>query len=224
MNRADREQELRSFYDGEVSRRAARELDPERVSRRERFIGLLAARGCRNMLEIGCGPGRDGVHFVRAGVEYVGVDLAPKAVEHCRRLGLRAEQASVLDLPFADASFDAGWTMSTLVHVAGDDLPAALGEIARVLRRGAPLAVGLWGGTPREGPHGARFFAIRSDDDVRRALEAIGSIEAFETWPHPDDDAELHYQLVRVRVVRPVGPGHPVASDPGMHGRERPRE
>jgi hypothetical protein len=39
---------------------------------------------------------------------------------------------------------------------------------------------------------------------VRRALEAIGSIEAFETFPHPDDDAELHYQLVRVRVVRPV--------------------
>jgi SAM-dependent methyltransferase len=205
--REDRENDLRAYYDAEIRSRAARRLDPERAARRERFIGLLGARGCRSVLELGCGAGRDGVHLARASLRYVGVDLAAKAVEHCRALGLRAEQASVLSLPFADASFDAGWTMSTLVHVADDDLPAALAEIARVLEPGAALAVGLWGGEPRQGPHRdgsgrpARFFAIRSDDDVRDALATIGSVERFETWPGPGDGSGLHYQLVSVRLT-----------------------
>jgi SAM-dependent methyltransferase len=209
MSRRRREQDLRSYYDAELPTRARRAVDPERAARRDRFMRLLAIERRRTLLEVGCGPGRDGEHFARAGLEYVGVDLAPAAVAYCRRLGLRAEQASVLELPFDDASFDAGWTMSTLLHVADDDLQAALSELARVLAPGAPLVVGLWGGAPREELHNdgttrrpPRFFAVRSDDGLRHALSTIGSIAAFDTWPHPEPDSGLHYQLAEVRIER----------------------
>jgi SAM-dependent methyltransferase len=155
------------------------------------------------VLEVGAGPGRDGTAFTEAGLAYTGVDLAPASAGACRARGLDVRVASVLELPFASGAFDAGWTMSTLLHVADADLDAALAEIVRVLRPAAPLAVGLWGGRDLEGPGGeathgpARFFSFRSDEKVRAALERHGVVERWETWPGASD---LHYQFAVLRT------------------------
>ena len=102
---------------------------------------------------------------------------------------LNAHVASVLDLTFEDATFDAGWTMSTLLHVADDDLDQALAEIVRILRHGAPLAIGLWGdATGSEqvcktigfGP--GRFFSIRTDATLRDTLQRHAPVEEWLTW------------------------------------------
>jgi SAM-dependent methyltransferase len=174
------------------------------VARRGGYVEQLRAEGRRSVLEVGTGPGRDGTAFARAGLDYTGVDLAPASVSVCRELGLDVRVASVLDLPFADGAFDAGWTMSTLLHVADADLDAALAEIVRVLRPAAPLAVGLWGGRDlEEGPRGepthgpARFFSFRSDERVRAALGRHGTIERWETW---EGDSDLRYQFAVLRT------------------------
>jgi SAM-dependent methyltransferase len=202
--RVQRERDLVTYYDNEVHERVGRELPADRVARRGAYIEQLRAEGCRSLLEVGSGPGREGTAFAQAGLAYTGVDLAPASVAVCRSIALEAHVASVLDLPFADATFDAGWSMSTLLHVADADLDAALDEIVRVLRPGAPLAVGLWGGRDLdEGPHGegthgpARFFSFRTDDHVRAALGRHGAIEQWETWQGSSD---LHYQYAVLRT------------------------
>lgn len=199
-----RERDLATYYDNEVQERAGRELPADRVARRGAYIELLRAEGRRSVLEIGAGPGRDGTAFAQAGLAYTGVDLAAASAGACQERGLDVRVASVLDLPFADGAFDAGWTMSTLLHVADADLDAALAEIVRVLRPAAPLAVGLWGGRDlEEGPAGedthgpARFFSFRSDEKVRAALERHGVVEQWETWQGSSD---LHYQFAVVRT------------------------
>ncbi len=203
-DRMQRERDLVEYYDNEVQERAGRELPGDRVARRGAYTEQLRAEGRRSVLEVGAGPGRDGTALAQAGLDYTGVDLAPASVAACRGLGLDVRVASVLDLPFADATFDAGWTMSTLLHVADADLDAALAEIVRVLRPAAPLAVGLWGGRDlAEGPHGeatygpARFFSVRSDEKVRAALGRHGTIERWETWA---DESDLHYQFAVLRT------------------------
>ena len=86
--------------------------------------------------------------------------------------------------------------MSTLLHVADADLDTALAEIVRVLRPGAPLAVGLWGGRNIE-ERSPRFFSFRSDENVRAALGRHGAVERWETWESASD---LHYQFAVVRT------------------------
>jgi SAM-dependent methyltransferase len=113
--------------------------------------------------------------------------------------------ASVLQLPFRNASFDAGWTMSTLLHIGDAHLDVALQEIQRVLRPGAPVAIGLWGDqTSHErmwddgrgfGP--PRFFSIRTDDAVRGVLGRHGALESWVTWSSSDS---LHYQWALLRL------------------------
>jgi SAM-dependent methyltransferase len=203
-DRRQRERDLVAYYDNEVHERAGRELPADRVARRGAYIEQLRTEGRRSVIEAGTGPGRDGAALVQAGLDYTGVDLAPASVAACRALGLDVRVASVLDLPFAAGTFDAGWTMSTLLHVADAELDAALAEIVRVLRPGAPLAVGLWGGRDlAEGPAGeathgpARFFSFRSDEKVLAALGRHGTVESWETW---ESTSDLHYQFAIVRT------------------------
>jgi SAM-dependent methyltransferase len=203
--RTQREADLVAYYDNEVRDRATRELPASRVAQRTAFLELLAREQRRSVLEIGSGPGRDGTAIETAGFSYTGVDLAPGSVAACRSLGLDARVASVLDLPFPDASYDAGWTMSTLLHVPDQDLDLALSEIVRVLRPQAPLAVGLWGAAVRKEAHldsGAeygppRFFSTRTDEALRDALSRHGRLEEWTIW---DGDGDLHYQWALLRT------------------------
>lgn len=200
-----READLASYYNKEVRDRANRPLPVERITARTTYLDLLKREGLQSVLEVGCGVGRDGDAFAKAGLSYTGVDVAPESVNACIALGLDAQVASVLDLPFDDGTFAAGWTMSTLLHVANADLDSALAEIVRVLRPMAPLAIGLWGDeTSREslwedgtdfGP--PRFFSIRTEDMVREFLERHGTVEQWRTWPGTDS---LHYQYAVLRT------------------------
>jgi SAM-dependent methyltransferase len=203
--RAQREADLAAYYDTEVRDRADRPLPPRRVAQRDAFLTQVKEERLNSVLEIGSGPGRDGEAFVAAGLTYTGIDLAPESVNACRSLGLDAHVGSVLDLPFEDAAFDAGWTMSTLLHVANEDLSVALAEIVRVLRPQSPLAIGLWGdktvsesawnGDRDFGP--PRFFSIRTDDVLREELQQRATIEKWMTWP---GDGSMHYQWALLRT------------------------
>jgi SAM-dependent methyltransferase len=81
-----------------------------------------------------------------AGLTVSGIDLSAENVRHCRERGVDARQASLFQMPFDDDTFDDSWTMITLLHVPNAQLDAALTEVTRILRLGAPLAIGLWGG------------------------------------------------------------------------------
>ncbi len=205
MTRAERDRDLVAYDTGELHARVDRELAEPRIARRTTYLDQLQRENRSTVLELGCGPGRDGEAITAAGFAYTGVDLSPASVEACRALGLRAEVASVLELPFADATFDAGWTMSTLLHVADEDLDQALQEIVRVLRPGAPLAIGLWGdvsGSEQiwedgKGYGPGRFFSIRSDDSLRAVLERYGDLEQWATW---EDGRVMHYQWAVLRL------------------------
>lgn len=202
--RSTREADLVEYYNNEVPARAHRDLPATRAAARAAYVDLLSREGRTTVLEVGCGPGRDGTALQDDGLTYTGVDLAPASVEHCRAIGLDAHVASVLDLPFPDATFDAGWTMSTLLHIDNADLRPALSEICRVLRPGAPLAIGLWGAAEATehafedetefGP--ARFFSIRTDDQLRAELEQHGVVEEWSTW----EGEPMHYQWAVLRT------------------------
>jgi SAM-dependent methyltransferase len=200
-----RDVDLVTYYNREVHTRRERKLPPERLVNRAAFIELLHREGRRSLVEIGAGAGRDAEEFVRVGLAYTGVDLSPEAVALCRSLGLDAQVGSAMSLPFADDSFDAAWSMSTLVHVAAGDLDSALREIVRVVRPGAPVAIGTWGAAidheeawddgSEFGP--PRFFSSRTDAGLQSALSAHGEIEKWLVWAAGERN---HYQWAVLRT------------------------
>lgn len=190
----------RKYYDSELTSRLARPVAPERKERIDWFIGVCRDRQLSSVVEVGAGAGRDGVRLQDAGFDYTGVDLSDVGVDLCRSQGLKASAEWATDLPFEADSFDAGWSMSTLMHLPNDEIVTALSELQRVVRTGGVLAVGLWGSTASElhvDEHG-RLFQHRTDEQVRALLGEIGDVWEFETWGWYEDGA--HYQFAAVEI------------------------
>jgi SAM-dependent methyltransferase len=105
--------------------------------------------GGKRVLEIGLGQGADSESLIRRGANWTGIDLTAESVERVRtRLTLRdlpfddLRQGSVLDLPFADSSFDMVFSHGVLHHVP--EIRQADKEIQRVLRPGGELVIMMY--------------------------------------------------------------------------------
>lgn len=194
----DVRESLRAHYDAtEMQQRAVRPLGENRSRALAGFLEQLCMRELESVLEIGCGAGRDGATIQGAGFDYLGIDLSSSAVRHCCGRGLHVMEADATSLPLAAASFDAAWSMSTLMHLPGEDFATALDEIFRVVRPGGLVDVGVWGHTKNRDWTAAdgRYFRHRTDDDFRAALIRVGTIVDFDTWDWIDDGG--HYQWAR---------------------------
>lgn len=96
----------------------------------------IVGDGPGDALDVGMGPGRLLAELERRGWTIAGVDPSSVMVSLARRrlpaAADRLVQAPAEELPFEAASFDCVAVTGTLEYV--DDLPQALGELARVLR------------------------------------------------------------------------------------------
>jgi SAM-dependent methyltransferase len=192
--------QLQAFYDQEVGLRTARTVSVDRRSRLEAFLEEAGKRHVRSVIEVGCGPGREGVVIQGAGLRYTGIDLSAGAVTVCHECGLTAIVPEAAALPFATGSFDAAWSMSTLMHLPGAEFSRALRELGRIVRRGGVVEIGVWGHTQDRdwtSPDG-RYFRHRTDDSLRAELARVGPVLEFDTWSWLEHGG--HYQWARLEV------------------------
>lgn len=170
------------------------------------FVTLLMREGRRRLIDVGAGPGLDAQAFTNSGIDVVGLDLTPAHGAAMAQRRIPAVVASLYQPPFGPGSFDAVWTMSTLVHVPDSRLDEALAAVIGLARAGAPVGIGTWGGFDFEGVHETgdirpyRFFALRNHDRMRAVLARHASVDRFDvTRPAPDSDWEYQFAVVRGR-------------------------
>jgi ubiquinone/menaquinone biosynthesis C-methylase UbiE len=128
-----------------------------------------------SLLDCGCGPGQITLGLAEAvrpgrvvGVDRSGGQFAPAAAAaRARGLHVDFREASVYALPFAERAFDAAFAHALLEHLA--DPVAALREMARVVRPGAPVAACSpdWGG----------FVVTPPSPELDAALEAYTGLQ-----------------------------------------------
>ena len=101
-------------------------------------ISELGIEPGSDVLEVGCGNGKTLAALKAIGCNVIGVDFSEEAVVSCRQLipGVDVRQGDILRLDFDDSSLDSVVLFHVLEHVLPDDLPTAVSEIGRVLRRG----------------------------------------------------------------------------------------
>ena len=100
-------------------------------------------RGCREVLDIGCGRGEFLELMRAAGVAARGVDLSAESVALCRQKGLAAETADLFAYLEAlpEAALDGIFCSQVVEHLAPERLPMALKLCASRLSRGGVIAI-----------------------------------------------------------------------------------
>lgn len=130
-------------------RGAHRPAHARRTAERNAAFFLPHLRPGMRLLDAGCGPGSITIGLAQAvgpAGEAVGIDADDVAIEASRERALeggcpnvRFEPASVYELPFEDASFDAAFSHALMQHL--QDPPRALRELRRVLRPGGVIGI-----------------------------------------------------------------------------------
>ena len=198
--------DLRAYYEREAELGLRGIPAPNRLRARDEFIELLSAERRHRLVDFGAGPGEDLVGFVEADIDSVGVDLALGNAKLAANRGLHVVAGSIAAPPFRPGSFDAGWSMSTFMHVPETEGAAVALAMAEPLETGAPLMVGLWGGSPQEHIDTTqlegqrRLFSLRSVEVNGNLLNAAGATEHLDTWDVGPDDWEYQRFLIRARV------------------------
>jgi demethylmenaquinone methyltransferase/2-methoxy-6-polyprenyl-1,4-benzoquinol methylase len=151
------------------------------LDRRWRRLAVRAVvRPGDSVLDACCGTGDLALEAERAGGRVTGLDFSERMLERARRKSATVEwvRGDVLELPFADASFDAATVGFGIRNV--EDLEAGLRELARVLRPGGPLAC-----LEITRPHGALrpFFNLWFDKLVPLAGKVLPGGEAYAYLP-----------------------------------------
>jgi ubiquinone/menaquinone biosynthesis C-methylase UbiE len=133
-------------------RRYFEEISCKRFQGREWHVPIVAKFDSfhgKDVLEIGCGVGTDGIEFARNGANYIGVDLTPHSVELTRErfkiFGVpgRFEVANAEEcLPLPDASMDHVYSFGVIHHSPAPE--KIVSEIYRVLRSGGTFTVMLY--------------------------------------------------------------------------------
>lgn len=127
----------RLWWDPDGPARLLHAMNPIRVGFFLRELGVPAGQ---RVVDAGCGGGLVAAALTQAGATVIGVDPAPTSLAVARRAAgarFHAVAGRLEQLPLADASVDAVVAADVLEHVG--DLPAAVREIARVLRPGGRL-------------------------------------------------------------------------------------
>lgn len=131
------------------------------------------------ILDAGCGTGAAMTSYLAEYGKVTGVDLHPHAVEFCRKRNItRISRASILNLPFASASFELVTSFDVLYERAVIDEEKALKEFSRVLTQGGKLLLRLPAYNWLRGQHDDRVHTKRryTKQLVKTLLEQSGFI------------------------------------------------
>jgi dolichol-phosphate mannosyltransferase len=107
-----------------------------------KFVRKHFSRGAQ-LLHAGCGSGQvDG--SIQKEMAITEVDISASALALCAKNNPRAhriQQADIMNLPFADASFDGAYNLGVMEHFNEAEIRKVLGELRRVIKPGGKVVI-----------------------------------------------------------------------------------
>jgi len=136
------------------------------------FIADLPARAC--VLDLGCGPGHASALMRAAGLQPTATDACREMVDLANQLyDLDAQLASFDDLD-AEEAYDGVWVNFSLLHAPRADLPRHFAAIARALRAGGVLHLGLKLGEGEARDGLGRSYTYVTEAELRNLVTSAG--------------------------------------------------
>lgn len=152
------EDNAKAYYDATVNVNMATLYAP--------FLNYMPSYA--NILDAGCGSGRDTLFFSKNGYRVTGFDFSPALV----RLASKLTGQEILELSFQDLKFenefDGVWACSSLLHVPMEEMNDTLSKLSRSLKVSGILYASFKYGTDEHEQHKKDFvdFSEKSFDKI----------------------------------------------------------
>lgn len=195
---------LRQAYDKYAQERDSSTIQDWKAKERSSFLLMLKQHSKKRLLEIGAGTGRDGKYFQDNGFEVVCIDLSPAMIELCKQKDLTAYVMDMNHIDFPENSFDAVYSMNSLLHLTKNEFPEILHQINALVRPDGMIYIGIYGGYDHEGIRDKdsytpkRFFSFFSDEHLEQEVTKVFDILAFNRVIFEPDNP-MHFQSLMLK-------------------------
>ena len=142
------------------------------------LLNAIEAAPPFELLDFGCGPGRDLKTFVELGHHATGLEGAAQPAAMARAYsGCEVLQQNFLELDLPDGRFDGIFANAVLFHVPSDALARVLGQLHASLKPGGVLFSSNPRGDGQEGWNGERYGAFHDWPTWQRYMTSAGFVE-----------------------------------------------
>ena len=137
----------------------------------DKFIELTKGK----VLDVGSGPGRDGVILQKAGLNVTCLDASEEMIKISTERGLNSVLGDFNNLPFENNSFNGVWAYTSLLHIPKQQIHIPLSEIYRVLKLNGIFGLGLIEGETElyresSGVDKPRWFSFYKKEEISKLM------------------------------------------------------
>ena len=145
----------------------------------DRFIAMLPSDG--NIMDFGCGAGRDTKYFLEKGYSVVAMDGSPALCQLASHYtGIPIYQQLFGEFAEHEA-YDGIWACASILHLPWDELQQVLGSLTAGLKSGGILYISFKYGTFQGIRHG-RYFTDMDEDRWQNLQETCPELQLEAEW------------------------------------------
>ena len=144
----------------------------------EAFLEAIEGKPPFDILDLGCGPGRDLQYFKSLGHAVMGLDGSEALASMARaNSGCKVLQQNFLAMNLPERRFDGVFANASLFHVPSQELPRILLEVSTTLKSRGVLFCSNPRGNNEEGLEGSRYSCFFDLDTWRDYVIDAGFVE-----------------------------------------------
>lgn len=169
------------YYNTNAQEYFSKTINVDMVDKYSRFLKYLPKES--NILDFGCGSGRDSLFFIKNGYKVTAVD----GCKQLCKLASRYIGQSVKNIDFLDFNsvntFDGIWACASLLHVDKETFLKILKNLFTSLKENGVIYLSLKLGADYSSYEGDRFFTYYSEETLYNLLKEIklSVLEDFRT-------------------------------------------
>ena len=164
------DQHARSFWEGTRSHDVSQNIDA--------LLSRIEAPPPFDLLDFGCGPGRDLMTFTALGHRAIGLEGSPQLAAMARaNSGCEVLEQSFLALDLPAGHFDGVFANAVLFHIPSQELPRVLRDLHAALKPGGVLFSSNPRGEGQEGWNGERYGTYYDWPSWQGHVVAAGFVE-----------------------------------------------
>lgn len=172
-----------AYYNQNAEAFTQNTMDIDFKPTQERFLKKLS--GISEILDFGCGSGRDTKYFLSKGHHVTAIDGSE---ELCRLAseytGIMVKHMLFQELDEEDV-YDGIWACSSILHLPYDELKPVLCKMSQALKQNGIVYTSFKYGT-FEGERDGRYFTDMTEEKFEKLLEEVTVFHIEEQWISSD--------------------------------------
>ena len=161
--------ETKKYYDQNFLEYANTTVDIDMSKLHSKFMNFLPKEA--DIIDLGCGSGRDLKVFKNFGFNAVGVDKTKNLVNFAKKHSqTEVICADIKKIPFHNETFDGVWACGSLVHLELKDFKLAITEIIRICKQESVIYLAVKKGEGSYRDNKGRLFFYYSLNQLNKIL------------------------------------------------------